>query len=144
ENPSPTAIAPHATRLAPVIPPRRFASVRLRLPRLTMIETVTYGRTVICSSFTNPSAIMPSGATSSPRNRPTRMPAARPTRICREKVMPETPPLRRYATTYLTNRDAGTGEIVEETCEQHRARPPRRKRYGEVSPELPAKGGSEP
>ena len=52
-----------------------------------MIEIVTYGRTVICSSLTKPSATTCSGATSSPSTSPVAIPAASPTRILREKVM---------------------------------------------------------
>ena len=57
------------------------------VPRLAMIETVTYGSTVICSSLTKPSATTFSGATSSPRNSPTTMPAPRPARIFVEEVI---------------------------------------------------------
>ena len=43
-----------------------------------MIDSVTYGSTVICSSRTKLLASGPSGATASPRKSPTRMPSASP------------------------------------------------------------------
>ena len=50
-------------------------------PRLMTIESVTYGSTVICSSFTNASATHWNQAACSPRKRPTATPAPRPMRI---------------------------------------------------------------
>jgi hypothetical protein len=85
---------------APAPSTRALAFAYVSEPRLAVIESVTYGSTVIWSSRTNTFAGTASGATASPRKRPVATPSPRPSRTLYEKLTawgrnPSTVSLRR-------------------------------------------------
>ena len=152
-------------RTAPVLTPSTRASSYRSRPRLPTIDTVTYGRTVICSSLTKPSAAHRKIAARSPRNSPTTTPVARPTRIRLEKDMrrqlpdgarmppPGNSPRRRFqgcpetgvtsvyrwpswpSRNAVTPRPAG-----RQPCPQRRAAGPQRAIFRAFPPSSPAPG----
>ena len=66
---------------------KAFPSVKDIRPKFAMIETMMYGKTVICNNPTKPSPITWKKDTYSPKNNPTATPNKRPIIIFLDKLI---------------------------------------------------------